>query len=32
MLLAKIDILVDQVRRLGGQAPSDKELEAMLLK
>ena len=32
MLLAKIDILVDHIRLLGGQPPSDKELEAMLLK
>ena len=32
MLLSKIDILVDHIRSLGGHPPSDKELQAMLLK
>ena len=32
ILLAKIDILVDHIKLLGGQPPSDKELEALLLK
>jgi len=32
MLLAKIDILTEHIKRLGGHPPSDKELEALLLK